>query len=113
MLSSQDAMALLDNQGRFIHVNVAWSKVTGYELSDVEGLTLSVMEGADTDTSMVQLYQTAMQERRAVEVNVLHYRRGGEKFVDQMTVVPIQGGYMQPSTFAALLCVASARPPPM
>lgn len=98
MLSSQDAMALLDNQGRFIHVNVAWSKVTGYELGDVEGLTLSVMEGADTDATMVQLYQTAMQERRAVEVNLMHYRRNGEKFVDQMTVVPIQGGYMQPST---------------
>jgi PAS domain S-box-containing protein len=99
MLSSHDAMGLMDSSGRFLHVNVAWSKLSGYELSDLEGCSLSVLEGAETDPSMVQLYRKAMQEQRAVEVNLIHYRRNGEKYLDQMTVVPIQGGYLQPSKF--------------
>ncbi len=106
MLSSQDAMGLLDSSGRFIHVNVAWSTFTGYELNELEGHTLALLEGPETDVNAVKLYREAMEEHRTVEVKLVQYRRSKEKLFTQMTVVPIQGGYLQPSMFLfiSLIC---------
>lgn len=97
MLSSQDAMALTDEAGRLIHVNTAWVHLTGYEISEVEGLTCKFLQGPETDMAIVAASKSALAQNRAFEMTVTNYRKDGSAFLNQVTIVPIQGGFLESS----------------
>eukprot|EP00981_Chlorochromonas_danica_P001806 scaffold385_cov182-Ochromonas_danica.AAC.5 len=105
MLSCTNAMMLLDNQGRIVHVNVAFTQLTGYELDDIEGQTSKILQGAETNDVLIRQCQHAMETAQTFEMVVYHYKHNGDRFLDRLTMVPIRGGYLNARVthFCALL----------
>lgn len=97
MLSSQDAMILTDKHGRILHVNPQWVALTGYELNDVEGQTNKILQGRETDRSIVEQANVGFKAHKNVEMVLYNYRKDGTRFLNIMTIVPIIGGYLEQS----------------
>jgi len=78
MLCSSEAMVLYDTRDRIVHTNKAYTRMTGYSLSDVEGKNNYVMlQGPLTDVLAVERCVTMCRKREEVsQVTVISYRKG-------------------------------------
>lgn len=93
MLTCVDAMVLTDNHGKIIHCNRQWVELTGYYLSEVEGCDCSVLQGSMTDHAETRRCSELQKLCKPSTMNVVNYRKDGSMFVNQVTTVPIRGGY--------------------
>jgi PAS domain S-box-containing protein len=78
MLCSSEAMVLCDTQDRIIHTNKAYTRMTGYSLSDVEGKNnYTMLQGPLTDVLAVQRCAMICRKQEEVaSVTVTNYRKG-------------------------------------
>jgi PAS domain S-box-containing protein len=95
-------MVLTDRLGRVIHVNTAWSQLTGYELAEVEGRTCKFLQGRETNFHETVKSKEAVRQNRPFQMTVVNYKKNGERFLNKVIIVPIHGGYEDPSKFISL-----------
>ena len=78
MLCSSEAMVLYDTEDRIVHTNKAYTRMTGYTLSDVEGKNnYSALQGPLTDVLAVQRCAVSCRKQEQVSsVTVTNYRKG-------------------------------------
>jgi PAS domain S-box-containing protein len=76
-----------------IHVNTAWSQLTGYELSEVEGKTCKFLQGLETNVHETAKTKQAILQNKSVQMTVVNYKKNGERFWNKVIIVPIHGGY--------------------
>ena len=78
MLCSSEAMVLYDTEDRIVHTNKAYTRMTGYTLSDVEGKNnYSALQGPLTDVLAVQRCAVSCRKQGQVSsVTVTNYRKG-------------------------------------
>ena len=79
MLCSTEAMVLYDTHDRIIHTNKAYTRMTGYSLSDVEGKNnYTMLQGPLTDILAVQRCAImCCKQEEVTSVTVTNYRKGG------------------------------------
>jgi PAS domain S-box-containing protein len=97
MLSCNNAMVLTNRLGQVIHVNTAWCRLTGYELSEVEGKTCRFLHGPETNPELIALAKEDLLNDKSHQMIVMNYRKNGEKFINKVIMVPIHGGYLDAS----------------
>jgi PAS domain S-box-containing protein len=93
MLCCEDAMILTSTQGQVIHVNKAWSHLTGYALSEIEGLNCSFLQGDKTDAAAVEKCATLSRLGQPSEMVTINYRKDRTEFNVHVMMVPVRGGY--------------------
>ena len=78
MLCSTEAMVLYDTHDRIIHTNKAYTRMTGYSLSDVEGKNnYTMLQGPLTDILAVQRCAVmCCKQEEVTSVTVTNYRKG-------------------------------------
>ena len=72
-----------------VFANGAFFDLTGYEEQDVMGRNCRFLQGPDTDRGTVAEVRKALDEQRAVAVDLLNYKADGEPFWNALFIGPI------------------------
>ncbi len=92
MMSARMAMAISDPHqadNPIVFANPAFMEMTGYESAEVIGRNCRFLQGPDTSPSQLSILRHALDERRAVEIDLLNYRRNGQAFHNRLFVSPV------------------------
>ncbi|NVK04712.1 MAG: PAS domain S-box protein [Flavobacteriia bacterium] len=83
-------VVLTDKKGRVEWVNSAYVKLTGYTLDELKGRRQGeVLQGPDTDQTMIARMEEALEKREDVTVEILNYGKSGKTFWLRMNVSPV------------------------
>ncbi|MES2837856.1 MAG: PAS domain S-box protein [Bacteroidota bacterium] len=80
---------LRENFSPVIYVNKAFTKLTGYNQSDVLGRNCSVLQGPDSDSSTINRIREAIKNRQPFTGEILNYRKDGKKFWNFLNLTPV------------------------
>jgi len=72
-----------------IFVNAAFLKLTGYEYEEIIGKNCRFLQGKDTDASDVAQVRDAIARRVPIELDVINYKKNGEKFWNRLLISPV------------------------
>jgi len=72
-----------------VFVNGAFLDLTGYKEEDVLGRNCRFLQGPETDRATVAEIRKALEEQRAVSVDLLNYKADGEPFWNALFLGPI------------------------
>lgn len=79
-----------DMPGRkILFVNDAFTKLTGYSKEDALGNTLQFLNGPKTDPLVRKQLQESMENYEKSEVEFINYRKNGEEFWVNISMVPV------------------------
>lgn len=93
LLCCEDALILTDACGHVIHANRAWSNLTGFSISEIEGFTCSFLHGPRTNMNDVERCNELIRSGEPAEMVVINYRKDRTEFVNHVMIVPIRGGF--------------------
>lgn len=81
---------ITDAAGKTEWVNDEFTRVTGYTLQDAMGITPGqLLQGKDTDTATIQFMREKIRAAEPFYVEVINYRKNGEKFWFNMDIIPL------------------------
>lgn len=87
---TSNGVLITDAEGKVDWVNEAFSRITGYTLQEIKGEKASeVMQGPETQDSEAQKLDQARREFKPVTVELINYRKNGEKYWAQIVSSPI------------------------
>ena len=72
-----------------VFANRAFLDLTGYAQNEIVGRNCRFLQGANTDRDTVSELREAVQERRAVSVEILNYKRDGTPFWNACFIGPV------------------------
>lgn len=75
---------------RIVYVNPGFTKMTGWEPNEVIGLTPRILQGPETDLSLMASVRERLHDGQTVNASVINYRKNGEPFHIEWTIAPIQ-----------------------
>ncbi|KAK9819724.1 hypothetical protein WJX72_001676 [[Myrmecia] bisecta] len=82
-----------------VYVNEAFCRITGYSREDVVGRNCRFLQGPDTDSVMVDRLRGAIRDGREITVELLNYRKNGEKFWNLLSMTPVRDSSGQLMSF--------------
>lgn len=71
-----------------LYVNKNFTKLTGYNPSDVIGKTPKILQGEKTDPEVLEQLKVDLRERRHFHGRAVNYRKNGEPFTMDWDIVP-------------------------
>ncbi|HND53580.1 MAG TPA: ATP-binding protein, partial [Pirellulaceae bacterium] len=84
---TDNAVILSDAQARIQWVNAGFTRLTGYQINEVEGLKPSqFLQGPDTDPRTIDYMRECVQRGEGFSAEVLNYHRDGRKYWVAMEV---------------------------
>jgi PAS domain S-box-containing protein len=95
IINSTDAVVITDTVSstskgsRIIYVNQAFTKMTGYALKDLIGLSPKILQGPLTDQTEIGRLRTAINNWEACEIETVNYTKYREPYWVNLSVVPI------------------------
>jgi PAS domain S-box-containing protein len=72
-----------------VFANGAFTDLTGYRQHEIMGRNCRFLQGPDTDQHTVAEIRRALEEERAVAVDILNYKAGGEPFWNALFIGPV------------------------
>ena len=85
-----NGVVVTDALGRVVWVNDGFVRLTGYAPDEVLGKTPgSVLQGPDSDQAVVTLMRDRIRARQDFKVEIVNYRKGGEKYWVEVEAQPI------------------------
>ncbi|MEF8794529.1 PAS domain-containing protein [Thiohalorhabdus sp.] len=92
MEATYDSVLITDTDFRIIHVNPAFTQLTGYESDEVLGATPRFLQGEDTDSAVLERLRTCISNNEVFEGSAINYRKDGTPFQMQWKVIPVATG---------------------
>jgi PAS domain S-box-containing protein len=74
---------------KIIYVNEAFTVMTGYSVEEVIGKTPRILQGPKTDKAGLVRIREALAKRESIEVELINYKKNGEEFWADFTIVPV------------------------
>jgi len=93
------------------HVNQQWCEMCGYTLEEVEGLSNKLLQGPETDQALLDDLMSSVRRGEASSATLVNYKKGGERFVNQVKVVPVYNESEEVEQFMAMLTEVDTVPP--
>jgi PAS domain S-box-containing protein len=72
-----------------VYVNGGFERITGYNRQDIIGENCRFLQGTETDKNEVAKIRNAINNRQSCTVEMINYKKGGEKFWNRLTVSPV------------------------
>lgn len=79
-----------------VHVNKAFTELTGYSADEVLGKSPSFLQGSETDATVLKRLNEDMAAGRVFEGKTINYRKDGSPFTMWWRVIPVSGSSGQP-----------------
>ena len=74
---------------RIIFVNDAFTRITGYEASEVIGKTPRILQGPNSDAAELKRMSKALRNWESCEITIINYKKSGEEFWINFSVTPV------------------------
>ncbi len=74
-----------------VYANPAFYRITGYSAAEVIGRNCRFLQGPGTDPAHVHAIRRAISERRALDIELVNYKRDGSRFVNELHISPVFG----------------------
>lgn len=74
---------------RIIYVNEAFTKMTGYTAEEVIGKSPRILQGPESDKNELSRLGKSLREWETAEITIINYKKNGEKFWINFTVIPV------------------------
>lgn len=87
---------------RIVYVNPAFSQMTGYSLDELIGKTPRIMQGPETDWSVIRRLRDDLEHGRPFEGKSKNYRKDGSAFIMEWTIAPVLDEGKQVTHYVAL-----------
>jgi len=84
-----------------IYVNKAFTELTGYTAGEVLGQSPRLLQGADTDTAVLERLNADMAASRVFEGKATNYRKDGTPFTMWWRVIPVMDNAGKPACYVA------------
>ena len=84
-----EVRADLPQKSAIIYVNSAFSSLTGYTPEEIKSVPPRILLGPLTDVREVERVNVALQAGQPIEVELINYKKNGETFWNNCSVVPI------------------------
>ncbi len=89
-----DSVIITDAEGKTLWVNQAFTKLTGYTLEEVLGKKPGdLLQGDETSPQAVQLLRDAVKNFSDIEIELINYRKNGEKYWIRLKISAIINAY--------------------
>ena len=85
------------------HVNKPWEEMCGYTHEAVEGLTNAILHGPETDRVLLEEMMAQVRQGKAASGRLVNYKKGGEHFINDLTIEPIHNDKSELEQFMAIL----------
>ncbi len=96
-------IVLTDVEGKITWVNDAFEKCTGYTFDEVfEKKPGEVLQGFETNPATVEFISDSIKKEKKLKVEILNYKKSGEKYWVEMNIEPI---YDEKGTLTAFLAI--------
>lgn len=69
--------------------NPAFCQMTGYSLEELQGRTLKMLQGPETDPAVIERLRTCLKEARYFEGTATNYRKDGSSYVVHWNISPV------------------------
>jgi diguanylate cyclase (GGDEF)-like protein/PAS domain S-box-containing protein len=81
---------ITDAQQKTLYANEAFSTITGYSQEEMLGQNCRILQGPETDTSVLARLRAALAEGQVFRGELLNYRKDGSFFWNDLTVTPLR-----------------------
>jgi PAS domain S-box-containing protein len=89
-----DSVVITDAEGKTLWTNQAFTKLTGYALEEVlDQKPGRLLQGEETSPQSIQLLHDAEKNFSDIEVELINYRKNGEKYWVRLKISPIVNAY--------------------
>ena len=88
-LGSGSTLILTDPMKTILWTSRSFLTMTGFTRAESIGQTPRILQGPDTDPATVLYIRESLRRARAVEVELLNYRKGGEPYRCRATIDPL------------------------
>ncbi|WP_297772947.1 PAS domain S-box protein [uncultured Roseovarius sp.] len=87
---------------RITYVNTAFETLTGYNATDVIGMTPRFLQGPETDRAELDRIRSALKRQKPVRAEVINYARDGSKYWVEIHITPLTDAAGKTTHFVAL-----------
>jgi PAS domain S-box-containing protein len=84
-----------------VYVNKAFTELTGYTADEVLGKSPRLLQGADTDSAVLERLNADMAACRVFEGKATNYAKDGTPFTMWWRVIPVMGSTGRPEFYVA------------
>ena len=84
-----EAAVITDLDIKILHVNDAYTRMTGYTLGDVWGRSPKLLQGKNTDPHQKQRIRRALNNSEPIRVELINYRKDGSEFWVELALGPL------------------------
>ncbi|HHT0595089.1 TPA: PAS domain-containing protein [Legionella anisa] len=90
--NSYDSIIITDcsEDTLIIYANKAFSRLTGYESSEIIGKTPKILQGSATDRKVIADLADALKNNSSFEGQAINYRKDGTPFTMNWRVLPLK-----------------------
>lgn len=100
---SKSGVIITDTCGKIEWVNEAFSKISGYELSEVKGKKpKDFLQGKDSEDESRELLKNALGKKEDVEVTIVNYNNEGRPYYNNLEIISVFNEKGEHTNFIAL-----------
>ncbi len=100
---TDNAVIVTDARGRIEWANEGFTRMTGWQLSEVIGRTPgSFLQGPGSDPATVSLMSQSLKECKSVRTEILNYHRSGRSYWTSLEIQPIRNDAGEVVNFMAI-----------
>jgi PAS domain S-box-containing protein len=100
--SATNAVMITDAEGHISWVNLAFSALTGYELSEVIGRTPSFLKSGKHDDKFYRDIWETISRGMPWQGQIVNRRKDGTLYTEEMVICPVRGSYGETSSFVCM-----------
>ena len=72
-----------------VFISSEFAKHTGYGVKESLGKNCRFLQGPETDDSDIQQIKLALKLKKRITIDILNYKKNGEKFWNRLRIIPI------------------------
>ncbi|MGY2897274.1 sensor domain-containing protein [Deinococcus sp. UYEF24] len=84
-----EAEPVTDSGPRILYANEAFTRTTGYTMREILGKTPRILQGPRSDRKALDRIREALQQWKAIEVELINYRKDGTPFWVELSIAPV------------------------
>lgn len=88
--SVSQGVVVTDTRQHVTYVNGAFETITGYAEADIQGRSLELLSGPETNLDSLTEMHDALDQVRLFHADILNYKKNGELFWNEFTINPVR-----------------------